>query len=343
MPDFRTNERTKSINQADMGAEIRVVARDVRRGLTLATSGWCVLIGTVLLVVVVVWALNTGYADEHPLPVLAGAALFIVLEVCLLRISLRFVQQGRRLLQPDALTALREDSRRPVFFLRSFADDAAASANPAGTSLYEFVLGNAVSHIGPFVAVGDPDEKLVNVAAARFYVDNEWRAAVLKLMRRSELVILWAAPTDGVLWELEQAVKHLHPEQLLLFFHLGGRSRKARSRYESFRLRACNLLPQGLPSRFKPCGPSFIGFDAEWKPRVLAPSRWGCWHSFADRLVHWWLPYHAFQTLDVVLALRPATKKYGRMSFHASALVLLAQILNVVVAMAPIGIIWALL
>jgi hypothetical protein len=76
---------------------------------------------------------------------------------------------------------------------------------------------------------------------------------------------------------------------------------------------------------------------------VLAPPRWGCWHSFADRLVDWWLPYHAFQALDVVFALRPATKKYGRMSFHARALVLLGRILNFIVAMAPIAIIGALL
>ncbi len=341
MPDSRIDERTPTINQGDIGAEIRVVARDVRRALTLIAFGVCLLVSMVVLAAMGVWAVHTEYAEEHFLPVMAGAVLVSVLEVTLGSISVRLILQGRRLLQRDALTVLREDSRRPVLFLRSFADEAESGI----VNMYERVLGEAVSHVGPFLAVGDPDEKLSSVAAARFYVDKEWKSAVLKLMRRSEIVMLWAAPTEGVLWELEQAVKHLDPEQLFLFFHLGGRSRKGRSRYESFRLRAGDLLPHGLPSRFGPCGPSFIGFDAGWKSRVLPPPRWGCWHSFADRLVNNLVLPRAdvFQSVDVVLALRPVIKKYGRMSFNARALVLVSRIGSLIIAIAPIAIIWALL
>ncbi|MDH3638317.1 MAG: hypothetical protein OES09_07600 [Gammaproteobacteria bacterium] len=336
----RANGLAAGRQRPDNNAEIKVVARDERRAAKLLAAGISLLIGGVLVAGCVIWNLEGDYADAHPVRAFTGGLAGIALELVLLWKAAPLILRGRRLLQPDALTLLRDDHRRPVLFLRSFADETAAG--PANT--YEQVIHYTVSHIGPFVAIGNPDERLQGQGAARLYLDEGWQSEVIRLMRSAEIVILWAAPTEGVQWELKQAITLLEPQRLLLFFHRGGRSRAGRLRYASFQRPADDLVPGGLPEPLDTCGPSFIQFDAHWKPRVLNAPRWTCWRSAADRLIGSVLgTVDILQAGQIVHVLQPVARRYGRMSLRARFVLLVWWVFTVIVVTTCGAVLWALL
>lgn len=152
---------------------------------------------------------------DHPLLALSAVVLLFVAYV--------LHERGKRHLQPDATTALADDRRPPVLYLRSFDDDEKAGAD-------ELALASIFEDVGPFVAIGRPGDKLPPLGAARFYVeDDKWRGAVDDLLRRAALVLLRAGKTQGLLWELRQSRKRLSPAHLAVLI---PREREA---YEAFR------------------------------------------------------------------------------------------------------------
>lgn len=339
MAKSRTGGRPAPQRLPDNHAKIKVVTRDVRRAVNLLAAGISLLIGAILVAMAVVWTMHGGYADTHPARALIGVVAAFALQLGLLWKSAPLILRGRRLLQPDALTLLREDQRRPVLFLRSFADETAAG--PANT--YEQIIHYTIDHIGPFVTIGNPDERLQGQGAARLYLDQGWQSEVSRLMRSAEMVILRAAPTPGVLWELQQAIALLEPQQLLIFFHAGGRSRPGRLRYAAFHGQANHLFPGGLPGQFDACGPSFIGFAAHWQPYVLTTPRRTCWRPAVDRLIGWILPgVDVFQSVQVVRALQPVAQYRGKMSFRARFVLLVWRLATVIVVVNCMAILWAL-
>lgn len=122
----------------------------------------------------------------------------------------------RRRSARDAAAAMLADGRRPVLYLRSFADDhtSATVDRPLGSwevtvlSLQsrEEQLAGALSVFGPVIAVGRPGEPLPYLGAARFYLpDDQWRSEVRRLMELSQLIVLRLGPGEGLWWEVEQA------------------------------------------------------------------------------------------------------------------------------------------
>jgi hypothetical protein len=117
---------------------------------------------------------------------------------------------------------LANDTRPPVLYLRSFADDEkVAEANVVDgfiqLSTEEEQFAKVLTRIGPFVAIGDPREKLPVLGATRHYVrDDEWRQDVEETLYTARLVVLRLSTTKGVLWELREAITRLEPARLLL-------------------------------------------------------------------------------------------------------------------------------
>lgn len=125
--------------------------------------------------------------------------------------------KGRRLQTPSARQVLEEDGRAPVLFLRSFGEEMAKM--PFEGELYEESLVEVFQRLGPVVAVGRPDFRLPDLGAARVYLANEdWQRGVLFLLEQAQIVLLQAAQTEGVAWEIEQVLQRTPPERLLLFF-----------------------------------------------------------------------------------------------------------------------------
>ena len=202
---------------------------------------------------------------------------------------------GKKLTAQQAESLLLRDSRNPVLYLRSFADDHVAATPVAGGQRVdvihpilaesftgeteEEVLAIEMNRIGPCVAVGMPGERLPPIGAARMYFDHsKWEEGVRSLMARSELVVMRAATTPGFLLELKMAEGSLDPKKLLILLPFETKDVQAASTgaggYAEFREAANRILPKELPpfSGKRVSGSSLSGvihFDSDWTPKIL--------------------------------------------------------------------------
>lgn len=182
---------------------------------------------------------------------IATAGILLVLYVVsgvLLRLGLVLRRRGRRYLARPASEILAADHRPPVVYLRPFnadfrtADVSATSYITAGLTEEE-QLERALRPIGPLVAIGQPDEKLPMLGAARIYTsDGDWQGTVLQLIRTSELVLVGLGLSEGLLWEIEQVVRLLPPEKIVLLVL------SSPVEYASIKPRVDEIFPKPLPS-----------------------------------------------------------------------------------------------
>jgi hypothetical protein len=123
----------------------------------------------------------------------------------------------------EVLTA---DSRPPVLYLRSFADDSvplpiiASARRPLfelfsvrGADPFEECVAWELDSYGPVVAVGRPGGRLASLGAAREHLSNDtWHAEIESRMSDAGWIALAPGDTDGLAWELEAIVGggHLH-------------------------------------------------------------------------------------------------------------------------------------
>jgi hypothetical protein len=175
--------------------------------------------------------------------------------------------RGRRHGAIYAAEVLRQDTRPPILYLRSFKDDAGALGSEwdalmqlprrerkpsAGNTLrkrannplaqmgrrisadrilsarLEEVLAKAVGVLGPFVAIGQPDEPLPELGAARAYFDNDtWQDAVVRWIDMAQLIIQIAGPTQWVRWELDTILARGAWSKLLLLLPPGDADDRA--------------------------------------------------------------------------------------------------------------------
>ena len=157
-------------------------------------------------------------------------------------------RKGRKLRAAASDVVPASDPRRPVVYLRSFADDEKVADAHLMQGFFQLrteeeQVALVLNRIGPFVAIGDPKESLPDLGAARMYVgDGDWQARVSDLLASARLVVLRASSTQGVRWELQQAVSRLSPERLLLFVP------KGRLRYQAVKAICDEFLARPLPA-----------------------------------------------------------------------------------------------
>ena len=124
--------------------------------------------------------------------------------------------KARRLTLEKAEDVVADDSRAPVLFLRSFAEDqvplSAARVpwflrglDPGSEhgSLEEMLVLN-LTYVGPVVAVGDPSQQRAPVGASRWRLsDDEWQRFVEEQIRRAGLIVIGLGESAGVRWEVD--------------------------------------------------------------------------------------------------------------------------------------------
>jgi hypothetical protein len=234
------------------------------RSPSAASSKGLQLIG-VLLIGVGALALHLASVQEVSLLSLVGMlAAGLVGSVGLI-----LLQKGRKRQAMTAEAVMADDSRRPVVYLREFAEDERAAATfgiwlSFQTRTEEEQLAHVVTEIGPFVAIGDPRETLPDLGAARLYVpDEQWRERVLNLIRRASLVVLRAGTTQAFLWELSAAVEHCPPQRVVILVA------SPREHYERFRAQSDPLMRKPLPA-YSPSGVrlgalvGIVRFEKDW-------------------------------------------------------------------------------
>jgi hypothetical protein len=140
---------------------------------------------------------------------------------------------GKRLAQPSAARLLEADERAPILLLRSFADDArqvrskglstrVLSLGVRGRKRLEAAVADELARLGPFVAIGQPGERLPRLGAARAYFsDDEWQRAVIDWIARARLIVMVAGRTAWLQWELKEIVRAGQLGKLLLLLPPG--------------------------------------------------------------------------------------------------------------------------
>jgi hypothetical protein len=197
-----------------------------------------------------------------------------VVSLALLWAAARLLLRAKRYTAPTALALLERDPRPPVLYFRSFTADRVTAKGVVFSSWFseEEQLARVLRGVGPFVAIGQPGEVLPALGAARLYVgDAEWRRVVAQLTARAAVVLLRTGASPGLVWELENAVRRLRPEQLVLLVPRDARLS------EEFRRRAQWVLPRGLPPLdgrgrrrlFRGSLQAVVVFDAQWTPAVV--------------------------------------------------------------------------
>lgn len=185
----------------------------------------------VLAILVALLGLVTWWMSEKENP----SGLWQVYSVAfLLWAAGRFlVREAKTLHAPPPEGVLQKDSRAPVLYLRAFNQESrffaigkkdvygkwaksflaaiSWSNQKVGITLEEYLGPGLNASIGPFVALGNPEDYLAPPGALRIYAkDDEWKARFDELARRAACVILEVSKSENLDWEFE----HLRAEGL---------------------------------------------------------------------------------------------------------------------------------
>ena len=272
------------------------------------TPAWLGMIGNIALLYWLGW----NFSDPNKSWIFFGFNIFIALSFFLfypLWLKLQII--GPRMRELDALTLLERDYRPPVLYLRSFGDDDLPDVTlSTWASTYEMQLCQVLRDIGPVVAIGRPGEAFPERGAARFYVSNdEWRDAVKYFLAHSAAVVFIVGKSDGVLWEIETALKQISPEKLLFFFPYGLKKERRNTwlayrrlirnysfqpdvvkemeqdqheRYQLFRQNITTFWPYELPAALEDA--AFLTFLPDGKAQPLKTKRAPLITRASDRL-----------------------------------------------------------
>lgn len=167
--------------------------------------------------------------------------------------------RSRKLDAPTVDELLARDARPPVLYLRSFSDDRRDARGRTLKTIFDPTDGYQsreeamiewAKAIGPVIAIGRPGENLPELGAARMYVSNDqWQERVSQLLDEAGFVVLRAASSPGLRWELNQVVRRRDLRSLLILLP------DSDSDYAQFTAWANEVLPMPLPEvRQKDCG-----------------------------------------------------------------------------------------
>lgn len=207
---------------------------------------WAMLLNAVAAIFVVIMAQWGTYSHTWIVFQFSRVLSLLVLSL-LVCLSGRAWVRSYRYLAPDGQRAQESDGRPPVLYLRSFSDDKQTSrTGRRGAAVFrteEQQLKRAFGRFGPFIAIGQPGERLPPAGAARIYTpDADWRQIVVEHIRQAGLVLINAGISAGLMWEIGQAVSLVAPEKIVILVPFG------KNAYDDFRSRAAIYLGRNLPA-----------------------------------------------------------------------------------------------
>jgi hypothetical protein len=194
----------------------------------MAGQALFVIAGLVPPFAFVAWLGNVGTVS-------VGTVMNSVLLATIIVAVGKFVMRLEAAVQRSAGEAIRNDPRPPVLYLRAFYQESQffvigslsqygrwaksltavmskyLGGEAIGLTLEEY-LGDAVARsIGPFVALGSPEDYVSPKGASRVYTkDEEWKTQLDDLARKAACIIVEVSKSDNLRWELE----HLRAERL---------------------------------------------------------------------------------------------------------------------------------
>ncbi|MEU6225485.1 hypothetical protein [Streptomyces sp. NPDC047042] len=217
----------------------------------------------------------------------------------------RLRRRGRRHSVPVLRTMADAKHSPYVLYLRPFTSDVMGATMPHAFSRFQRVGGSLVNtstrtveeqisrsfgSLARVIAVGQPDETLPLLGAARLYLPlNDWQPTVASLIDDARLVLLAAGTSEGTLWELRQCLRRRAPQTLLISIYTDE------SEYDAFREKAeaifrqeadclrrgsdADQCPPRLPAypplsnpqrvKWLPTPRGYIRFDTDWTPHLI--------------------------------------------------------------------------
>jgi hypothetical protein len=257
-------------------------------GFIVSGAGFVIAMAPVILIII----LGNYWSWYSFLMVLASIFAICPWGVFLYRI-------GDRMRLRPAVSLLERDGRRPVIFLRSFHDEYVQDRTAPSSYRYEEVLCKALKAMGPPIAIGRPQESLPETGAARLYVrDEDWRIAVNYFMKIACAVVIIVGRSEGIWWEIEEALRSLQRQKILFcfpyfrssearqsawrqlfsfrspFINIGKLAKiedERQKRYVIFRERVNEFLSSELPEKLG--SSQFLDFQLDDTPRLLPTIR----------------------------------------------------------------------
>jgi hypothetical protein len=195
-----------------------------RKGLLVKLAGANLLIVSFgLMVLHDAESLEESWA--HSVAYFIALALFVVAA----RAGVVLIRRGWKYDAIGAEKLLEQDTRPPVVYIRSFKDDRqiilASGIRRWLSTVFAWTtaisaeqeLAIIMNRVGPVVAIGKPGEPLPELGAARLYVgDDIWQKKITDMMKQARLVVIRLGPTANLWWEIDQAVKLLPLQRLLV-------------------------------------------------------------------------------------------------------------------------------
>ena len=202
------------------------------------------------------------------------------------------------MLQPSGEAILKSDKRAPIIHLRPFIKDSLTeklTRVKIGPLIFipdprvEDDIAGVLNCIGPFIALGKPGQRLPETGAYRLYVDSEhWEGTIIELYSVCRFVIvLGVADTKNVVWEIQQAMQRLRPDQIVFMFPYPYNYKQSEFSYQNFKRAVEDYFPHPFPDELGKR--ILLGFSADWKPRFIgdpgigAPQRRAAFLSLVRR------------------------------------------------------------
>ncbi len=115
--------------------------------------------------------------------------------------------------------AVINDKRPLVILLRVFASDSTrVKVGVLGKRRLEEVIAPDMDSVGPFIAVGQPKERVPHIGAARDYIpDDKWKLTVEKWVQLASFVVITASEIPGLVRKLTRKGQlHCAPKVILI-------------------------------------------------------------------------------------------------------------------------------
>jgi hypothetical protein len=243
-----------------------------RTGHILVYTGSPIVGGLLILLLVVYPSLNDSVVVRCLL-ILVSFPLMFFLSFFL---APKILYRGKQYEARGKAAPSEADTRQPVLYLRPFMLDEGRGGlfrrmitSGMNITSVEEQLADAVAPIGPLVAIGKPDEQLPTPGAVRHYFgDAIWQNVVKGWISKARVIILRPGMSEGLWWELKEAVAAMSAESLLLLV-----LKMKQADYLCFSQIVNDRLDIRLPnfnevSRWRRAS-GFIEFNAAWQARFL--------------------------------------------------------------------------
>lgn len=227
------------------------------------------------LVAPILQLLNGATSAPNPKQGLVGLILlvtYIVMYKRFIRPIIKSFRKIRRYARDPRKAFL--DSRRPILLLRSFLSDSEDNLERIDQRTSEEFLVETLGVVGPVITVGHPGEEgLPVLGATRIYLDDDWQQNVLELCKVSNVVVIDAGNTEGVIWEMRNVKNYINPRRVLISFllqqevpdhHRSG----TKTSFELFYRRFAGSFNKAFEISLPDYDPKIflIQFDDNWKP-----------------------------------------------------------------------------